>query len=206
MWKSGSLAKALTALFTRYRNSNILTGNKRLKRAYLIADFTLRPKIRKRMKLSLSRGYVLIQKTKVFLVQQSGKYHSWRSSSTQILFGKFSSQSHSLFLILLICSLYDVIQTEKKLTLVFEYMDQDLKKYIDGLGGERVNVPVMKVPALDSSESLINWTISLFSINSWKELHSAMIIEYCIEISNLKICSSTGYIAENTFLWHLAYF
>ena len=41
--------------------------------------------------------------------------------------------------------LYDVIQTEKKLTLVFEYMDQDLKKYIDGLGGVSVNVPVMKV-------------------------------------------------------------
>jgi serine/threonine protein kinase len=27
--------------------------------------------------------------------------------------------------------LYDVIHTEKKLTLVFEYLDQDLKKYID---------------------------------------------------------------------------
>jgi len=34
-----------------------------------------------------------------------------------------------------IVRLYDVIHTEKKLTLVFEYLDQDLKKYIDECGG-----------------------------------------------------------------------
>ena len=28
-------------------------------------------------------------------------------------------------------SLYDVVHTERKLTLVFEYLDQDLKKYLD---------------------------------------------------------------------------
>ncbi|CAM9907891.1 unnamed protein product, partial [Hapterophycus canaliculatus] len=27
--------------------------------------------------------------------------------------------------------LYDVVHTERKLTLVFEYLDQDLKKYLD---------------------------------------------------------------------------
>merc|ERR1711934_1142642 len=32
--------------------------------------------------------------------------------------------------------LYDVIHTEKKLTLVFEYLDQDLKQYMDECGGE----------------------------------------------------------------------
>ena len=31
-------------------------------------------------------------------------------------------------------SLYDVVHSEKKLTLVFEYLDQDLKKYLDNAG------------------------------------------------------------------------
>lgn len=34
-----------------------------------------------------------------------------------------------------IVKLYDVIHTERKLTLVFEYLDQDLKKYLDDHGG-----------------------------------------------------------------------
>eukprot|EP00013_Stygamoeba_regulata_P006596 CAMPEP_0177641270 /NCGR_PEP_ID=MMETSP0447-20121125/6976_1 /TAXON_ID=0 /ORGANISM="Stygamoeba regulata, Strain BSH-02190019" /LENGTH=306 /DNA_ID=CAMNT_0019143375 /DNA_START=97 /DNA_END=1017 /DNA_ORIENTATION=+ len=42
-----------------------------------------------------------------------------------------------------IVRLYDVIHTEKKLTLVFEYLDQDLKKYIDDCRGE-IPVPTMK--------------------------------------------------------------
>ena len=33
------------------------------------------------------------------------------------------------------CRLHDVIHTEKKLTLVFEYLDQDLKKYLDSSDG-----------------------------------------------------------------------
>ncbi|EGC31073.1 protein serine/threonine kinase [Dictyostelium purpureum] len=35
-----------------------------------------------------------------------------------------------------IVRLHDVIHTERKLTLVFEYLDQDLKKYLDECGGE----------------------------------------------------------------------
>eukprot|EP00128_Syssomonas_multiformis_P006223 Colp12_sorted_trinity150504_noHs@8796 len=35
-----------------------------------------------------------------------------------------------------IVRLHDVLHTEKKLTLVFEYCDQDLKKYIDACVGE----------------------------------------------------------------------
>jgi len=42
-----------------------------------------------------------------------------------------------------VVSLYDVIHTEKKLTLVFEFLDQDLKKYIDDNGG-RVEPAVVK--------------------------------------------------------------
>jgi len=42
-----------------------------------------------------------------------------------------------------IVRLYDVIHTEKKLTLVFEYLDQDLKKYLDECGGE-IARPTMK--------------------------------------------------------------
>jgi hypothetical protein len=33
------------------------------------------------------------------------------------------------------CSLFDVIHTEKKLTLVFEFCDLDLKKYMDQHNG-----------------------------------------------------------------------
>ncbi|KAJ3351423.1 cyclin-dependent serine/threonine protein kinase [Entophlyctis luteolus] len=35
-----------------------------------------------------------------------------------------------------IIKLYDVIHTEKKLTLVFEHMDSDLKKFMDSCGGD----------------------------------------------------------------------
>ncbi|KAJ3009955.1 cyclin-dependent kinase 5 [Thoreauomyces humboldtii] len=40
-------------------------------------------------------------------------------------------------------SLYDVIHTEKKLTLVFEYLDSDLKKFLDAYGGD-IDVPTIK--------------------------------------------------------------
>lgn len=40
-----------------------------------------------------------------------------------------------------IVRLYDVVHTERKLTLVFEFLDQDLKKYADQLeGGLELNV------------------------------------------------------------------
>ncbi|CAG8452407.1 6768_t:CDS:10 [Paraglomus occultum] len=35
-----------------------------------------------------------------------------------------------------IVRLHDVLHTEKKLTLVFEYLDSDLKKYLDSYGGD----------------------------------------------------------------------
>ncbi|KAG9287995.1 hypothetical protein G9A89_017590 [Geosiphon pyriformis] len=42
-----------------------------------------------------------------------------------------------------IVRLYDVLHTEKKLTLVFEYLDSDLKKFLDTYGGD-LEVPTIK--------------------------------------------------------------
>lgn len=36
----------------------------------------------------------------------------------------------------LLCRLYDVLHTEKKLVLVFEYSDQDLKQYMEAYSGK----------------------------------------------------------------------
>lgn len=35
----------------------------------------------------------------------------------------------------LVVTLHDIIHTEKSLTLVFEYLDRDLKQYMDACGG-----------------------------------------------------------------------
>lgn len=42
-----------------------------------------------------------------------------------------------------IVRLYDVVHTERKLTLVFEFLDQDLKKYLD-VCDSGLNLPIMK--------------------------------------------------------------
>ena len=44
-----------------------------------------------------------------------------------------------------IVKLLDVIHTIKKLTLVFEFVEQDLKKLIDGTGGEGLDKMTVKV-------------------------------------------------------------
>lgn len=43
-----------------------------------------------------------------------------------------------------IVKLHDVIHTDKKLTLVFEYLDQDLKKLLDLSGNEGLDMPTIK--------------------------------------------------------------
>ena len=40
--------------------------------------------------------------------------------------------------------LYDVLHTEKKLTLVFEFLDSDLKKFLDTYSGD-IDVLTIKV-------------------------------------------------------------
>lgn len=42
-----------------------------------------------------------------------------------------------------IVRLYDVLHSDKKLTLVFEHCDQDLKKYFDSLNGE-IDLDIVK--------------------------------------------------------------
>lgn len=44
-----------------------------------------------------------------------------------------------------IVKLIDVLHTPKKLTLVFEYVDQDLKKVIDTANGDGLDMPTIKV-------------------------------------------------------------
>jgi cyclin-dependent kinase len=44
-----------------------------------------------------------------------------------------------------IVKLLDVIHTSKKLTLVFEFIDQDLKKLIDSVKGEGLDKTTVKV-------------------------------------------------------------
>mmetsp|Transcript_15772 Transcript_15772/g.15164 ORF Transcript_15772/g.15164 Transcript_15772/m.15164 type:complete len:310 (-) Transcript_15772:2-931(-) len=43
-----------------------------------------------------------------------------------------------------IVRLYDVVHTERKLTLVFEFLDQDLKKYLDVYCDHGLDLPILK--------------------------------------------------------------
>lgn len=51
--------------------------------------------------------------------------------------------AHDLFA--WICRLHDVIHTETSLTLVFEYLDQDLKNYLDACGDKGIDDYTIKV-------------------------------------------------------------
>ena len=58
---------------------------------------------------------------------------------------------------ILLCRLCDVVHSEKKLTLVFEYSDQDLKKYFDSCNGE-IDPDIVKVS--NNAESTFPLTFS----------------------------------------------
>lgn len=49
----------------------------------------------------------------------------------------------------MITRLYDVLHTEKKLTLVFEFLDSDLKKFLDTYSGD-IDVLTIKVRCFSS--------------------------------------------------------
>ena len=58
--------------------------------------------------------------------------------------------------------LYDVLHSEKKLTLVFEYCDQDLKKYFDSCNGE-IDQDIVRVNLLHLANNMCkNNTMSYF--------------------------------------------
>ncbi|KAF9393987.1 cyclin-dependent serine/threonine protein kinase, partial [Mortierella sp. AD011] len=52
-----------------------------------------------------------------------------------------------------IVRLYDVLHTEKKLTLVFEFLDSDLKKFLDTYSGD---IDVLTIKDLKPQNLLIN--------------------------------------------------
>jgi cyclin-dependent kinase len=54
--------------------------------------------------------------------------------------------------------LYDVLHTEKKLTLIFEYLDSDLKKFLDSYGGD-IDTLTIKVKALE--QLLLHFAVQL---------------------------------------------
>jgi len=66
--------------------------------------------------------------------------------------------SKSLQINLFNCSfdrLLDVVHSEKKLFLVFEYLDRDLKKYMDSVPAGGISLPLVKV-----IETLFNFYFS----------------------------------------------
>ena len=78
--------------------------------------------------------------------------------------------------------LSDVIHTEKKLTLVFEYLDQDLKQYLDECRGE-ITKEDMKVQYVSRGrEQLPNTSPSRSCTNSSKGSPFVITSAFCIEI------------------------
>lgn len=61
--------------------------------------------------------------------------------------------------------LYDVLHTEKKLTLVFEFLDSDLKKFLDTYSGD-IDVLTIKVRFLSSVGSDCPGLVELSSLRT----------------------------------------
>lgn len=51
-------------------------------------------------------------------------------------------------------TLHDIVHTEKSLTLVFEYLDKDLKQYMDDCGNI-LSMNNVKVTTVDTSRTVV---------------------------------------------------
>jgi hypothetical protein len=78
--------------------------------------------------------------------------------------------------------LHDVLHTDRKLTLVFEYLDSDLKKYLDANGGD-IDLATIQVRGADwpTDRTILDSMTRIYSINYYKELPFVMLSVYCIE-------------------------
>ena len=89
---------------------------------------------------------------------QASQYRPVKSCCPQIMSLLKLLQDRSTVLTLhpfdrsLTARLYDVLHTEKKLTLVFEFLDSDLKKFLDTYSGD-IDVLTIKVRCLSSVDS-----------------------------------------------------
>lgn len=114
-----------------------------------------------------------------------------------------------------IARLYDVLHSDKRLSLVFEFCDQDLKKYLDGCQGSpdpatvqvccraferrrrtRLGHPAHLLPVVPVRPRPHSWHCALCSLSSSSYCGgspSATSTVYYIAISNHRICSSTRF-------------
>ena len=75
--------------------------------------------------------------------------------------------------------LYDVLHTEKKLTLVFEYLDSDLKKFLDSYGGD-IDILTIKVKYL----FILCNQCKVMNVINWNfiDLTNPLLFTFCLSI------------------------
>ena len=79
--------------------------------------------------------YLVVMKTSLVVLKSARNSQMIIMMPDGVLLSKCDWNFH-YNLVLCFCRLYDVLHSDKKLTLVFEHCDQDLKKYFDSCNGE----------------------------------------------------------------------
>lgn len=88
--------------------------------------------------------------------------------------------------------LLDIVHSDAKLYLVFEFLDMDLKKYMDSVGDkDGLGPPIVKVSHICSKNHDHQLMSRNSPINSSKACTTATPTASCTVTSNLRICSST---------------